>query len=308
MKIPVLLVAFNRPYKTQKVLEAIASYFPDELYVAVDGPREGKIGELEKVQRVRELAREGIHAKKVIPFFHEKNLGCRLGVPTAVTKFFENVDYGVILEDDCVPCQDFWDFMEFGLTYFHDDTRIGHINGNCLMSIDNPDSSFYYSHLNHVWGWGSWRRAWRTYSVSVDETETTIRNVLSSLFPMHQYIQEWWLKHISMAARGDITTWDYQWTFTLWKEGQVCVTPVQNLVVNIGFDEEATHTQDDTCPGFNLRFGSLKPPYQLPRTRTTNVQLDFKELASHYRIEKPKPEKFTKVIKRKIKNLLGIKA
>ena len=88
MKVPVLLVAFNRPKTTQKVLGAIAKYYPDELYFSVDGPRSNRPDDVERVALVRQLAQEGVHAKKVVRIFHESNLGCRLGGPTAITEFF----------------------------------------------------------------------------------------------------------------------------------------------------------------------------------------------------------------------------
>ena len=182
MKVPVLLVAFNRPKTTQKVLEAIAKYYPDELYFSVDGPRSNRPDDVERVALVRLLAQKGVHAKKVVRIFHESNLGCRLGGPTAITEFFYHVDHGVILEDDGVPCDDFWPFMEFPLNYFSDDPRVGSVSGNCLLTQGNCDFSFYYSRLNHIWGWGTWRRAWNSYSVSVKDDDKTIYSVLKNVF------------------------------------------------------------------------------------------------------------------------------
>lgn len=285
-KVPVLLIAFNRPDTTVQVLKAIQNYFPDILYFAVDGPRKEKPAELGKVQTVQNLPRAGIHAQRVVPLYQDDNLGCRRAVPEAIHWFFQHEESGIILEDDCVPSDDFWSFIPYCLEKFREETRIGHVSGNNLLCDFNSRHSYYFSNLNHVWGWGTWRRAWEKYSVVIEDSLTEVQSVVASIFPRQTFVQKWWVDHIWRASHGEIDTWDYQWTYALWKYGMLSITPAANLVINIGFDQDATHTKSSNFPGADLRHEPLPQPYKDPLTIRLNKGIDGKVLKSHYRLQR----------------------
>jgi len=70
---------------------------------------------------------------------------------------------------------------------------------------------------------------------------------------------------LNRVQRGEIDTWDYQWTACAWYHGGLTVTPNVNLVTNIGFGPEATHTvssgDEDGLPIFPL--GPLTHPKRI---------------------------------------------
>jgi hypothetical protein len=57
-------------------------------------------------------------------------------------------------------------------------------------------------------------------------------------------LQDHWRENFTNVYNGKIDTWDYQWVYTVLSQNGLAIIPNQNLVVNIGFGEEATHTKD----------------------------------------------------------------
>ena len=104
---PILFMIFNRLDTTQKVFNAIRQAKPKQLFVAADGPREDKEGEKGKCEQARKIIEQVDWDCEVKTLFRDKNLGCKVAVSSAIDWFFENVEEGIILEDDCLPSTSF---------------------------------------------------------------------------------------------------------------------------------------------------------------------------------------------------------
>ena len=101
---PILYIIFNRIDTVQQTFPVIKKQKPKHLYVAADGPRIEKSGEAEKCNQVRNWVLSQIDWDcEVKTLFREDNLGCGKGPASAISWFFENVEQGIILEDDCLP-------------------------------------------------------------------------------------------------------------------------------------------------------------------------------------------------------------
>lgn len=242
---PVLFMIFNRPDTTQKVFYAIRQAKPRQLFVAADGPRPDKKGEMEKCQKARQIATSVDWDCKVKTLFRDKNLGCKIAVSSAIDWFFENVEEGIILEDDCLPSQSFFWFCQELLEYYRDDTRIMHISGNNFQfgrKIGN--ASYYFSKFGLIWGWATWKRAWRYYDVKMKtfsqfKDEDQIRNIFYD-----KKMQNYYMKIFDKAYKGEIDTWDYQWLYSRLINRGISIHPNINLVQNIGFGIDASHTKN----------------------------------------------------------------
>ena len=75
----------------------------------------------------------------------------------------------------------------------------------------------------------------------------------------------YWTETFDRCSRGEIDTWDYQWTFACWSHNGLTCLPARNLVTNIGFGLNATHTKstNDTSalmPAEELEFPLCHPP------------------------------------------------
>ena len=251
---PVLFLIFNRPDTTQRVFNAIRQAKPKQLFIAADGPREGKEGEKEKCEQAREIIEQVDWDCEVRTLFREKNLGCKIAASSAIDWFFENVEEGIILEDDCLPSQSFFWFCQELLKYYREDTRIMHISGdNFQFGRIRGEGSYYFSKYNHIWGWATWRRAWKYFDVSMANFKMfKTENQINNIFRIKQQ-QKYWTKIFQLTYDGKINSWGYVWTYTCFTNNGLSVLPNINLVSNIGFGIESTHTQ-----GKNNIFSNMK--------------------------------------------------
>ncbi|HIK36129.1 MAG TPA: glycosyltransferase family 2 protein [Thermosynechococcus sp. M98_K2018_005] len=248
---------------------------PSRLYVAADGPRAHRKGEVEKVRQVREIATQVDWPCEVKTLFREKNLGCKVAVSSAISWFFEHEEQGLILEDDCLPHPDYFRFCDELLNYYANDNCVWVITGNNFQDGQvRGDGSYYFSKYSHCWGWASWRRAWKKYDVDM------------SFWPVWKKSADWrkktpnsvermyWERLFDQTYLGKIDTWDYQWIATVWYYGVLTATPNVNLVSNIGFGPDATHTLSINHPLANLPVFSLGD-IQHPKEVAVNVDADL---------------------------------
>ena len=118
---PILLITFNRPDHTRRVLERILEAKPQELYVFQDGAREGNANDAAKCAEVRQVIdtfwdnylSENERCKpRLYLYYSDNNLGCGPGPVTAISWFFEHVEMGIVMEDDCLPTSTIFAFYE----------------------------------------------------------------------------------------------------------------------------------------------------------------------------------------------------
>jgi hypothetical protein len=244
--IPILFTVFNRPEPTEKVFQKIRQQQPLYLYIAADGPRPHAPTDAENCAKTRAIMDTIDWPCTVKTRYLEINLGCGKAMSQAITWFFEQVEYGVILEDDCLPEDSFFPYCEALLHYYKDDPRIGVINGNSFLpeSTQIPNS-YYFSRFPHIWGWASWRRVWQHYDFTLNDwPKDKKNNWLATIFDT--WTTNYYWKHILEAVyTGALDTWDYQLAFTCFKKRFLCIVPEHNLITNIGFGiTNATHTQN----------------------------------------------------------------
>lgn len=269
---PVLFLVYNRPEVTAEVFAAIRSARPPRLYVAADGPRLGRDDEAERIAQTRAIATAVDWPCELRTLFRDENLGCKLAVSEAITWFFAHEESGIILEDDCLPAPSFFPYCETLLERYRDDLRIWHINGRNSLSDANLADEYYFSRYDSVWGWATWRRAWSEY------------DVLMSVWPIAS--REKWLEHLlspevskyyknlfSRTYQGDIDTWDYQWSFVRMING-VSIVPKVNLIQNLGFGADATHTTDPGNPMAKVSAGRIRFPLKHPTSFIVDRERD----------------------------------
>lgn len=263
---------FNRPDTTRIVFDEIKKQKPKFLYIAADGPRESVPGEKELCEEAKKIVGEIDWDCELKTLFSEKNLGIRQGPPTAINWFFDNVDEGIILEDDCVPDKSFFSFCSIILEKYRDDKRIMQIAGNNFQSgIQRGDGSYYFSKFNHLWGWATWKRAWKMN----DDKMTTFpifktQNKISDVWD-NKHEQKGWLRTLEKMHNGKLNTWEYPWLYTFWSNSGLCISPNKNLVTNIGFGANATHTKTPSD-----KLSKLKTESILKITHPTFVLQDKK--------------------------------
>jgi len=248
---PVLLIAWRRPNTLSKVIDALRPVAPSRIFVACDGPRPNHPTEAKRVLAVREAIDQGIDWPcKIERLYSDTNQGCRLGVSKAIDWFFDQVEEGIILEDDCVPHPDFFSYCAELLARYRHDSRVWCISGDNFQNGHwRGDGSYYFSRYNHCWGWASWRRCWQHYDSELSEWQALLDSgLLETMFEDPLERQYWsciWQRLIDV---GQPDTWDYQWTFTCLVNGGLTALPNRNLVSNVGFGPDAAHTTRIAMP------------------------------------------------------------
>lgn len=238
-KLSVLLIIFNRPAETALVFEAIKAARPSQLFIAADAARHGKPGESELVEETRATTNSIDWPCEVFRNYAEGNMGCRGRVSSGISWAFETTDELIILEDDCLPSSDFFLYCAEMLRRYRHDRRVFSVAGSNFSPMGSTLTS-YFSDFSLMWGWATWRDRWHEYQIQPKDW----RLVVIKKWRRRPVACLYWLKIFSNLARGQIDTWDYQWILTLWRNQAFCIRPTANLVKNIGFGPQATHTKD----------------------------------------------------------------
>ena len=246
---PVLVMAFNRPDHLQVLLGRLRQVQPTRLYVAIDGPRIDREGEDAQVQACRALVASVDWDCAVHTLFQESNLGCGLGVSTAINWFFTNEDRGIILEDDIIPDPSFFPYCAELLDRYENDERVFAISGCNFVppaAQSHPEQAYRFSQVPHIWGWATWRRTWDKHRLDIsgwrgDLPATKLWARSGHSLPASVY----WAGTFELLARKEVDTWDGQFVLASMVAGQLTATSNVNLIENIGFGETATHTIED---------------------------------------------------------------
>lgn len=263
----VLLVFFNRPETTKAVFEAVRKVRPTRLYCASDGPRNEE--EAKRVIAIREHILANIDWDcEVKTRFQESNLGCGQGVKSAIDWMFETEEDGIILEDDVVPEESFFYFCQELLERYRDDYRIGMISGNNHCEYTLEHDSYLFSMHKSTWGWATWRRAWANMDIALSWYDGRDQASIISNMGHSAHSYRYWKDILDEIEASYVDAWDYQWFFSLAAQNQLSVVPRKNLVANIGFGPDATHTFGVARAAFTkswpLSFPLTHPEYVVP--------------------------------------------
>ena len=265
-QVPVLLVIFNRPEKTRKVVEALRQVKPARLFVAADGPRSGHTKDFEKCCLTRQVISEIDWPCECQTKFLDNNAGCDPHVVSAIEWFFEYVENGIIFEDDCVPHPHFFSFCDELFKRYADDERIMQISGFSPYSKRKHGYDYHFSRAFRCGGgWGTWRRAWNYFTTSMRSyNDCEAMEILKAYFP-NQATFKIGYKKFCQFREGLLNNWDFQWNMACYAQNGLCLVPEKNLITNIGFDEDATHTQKIEPMFANLEGHSIKFPMRHPK-------------------------------------------
>ena len=239
---PVVLVVFNRPEQTRKVLESISEAQPEHLIVIADGPRSGRSADLVAVQETRELFEALPWSCSVERVFSKSNLGVRERILTGLDDVFSKYERAIIIEDDCLPSTDFLFFAQAILEKYEENNQIGLVGGFNNGASGSSSSKYFFSRFPEIWGWATWANTWHDFrdaplasGWSKEEASEAIQHVESRIAQRR-------LSRLS-ALNKSISTWDIDFALHLVNRELLTVLPKTNLIINIGFGDSATHTR-----------------------------------------------------------------
>ncbi len=240
--IPILLITWRRPEHTLRSLYKVLSCNPEQIYIYNDGfCQNEKINQ--EIDKTRKLILDfsKIYKNIFVNFNQNKSMGCMHGVTNAINWFFENNEFGIIIEDD-ILISDL--FIKFCNHYRNLDKRIN------LIASCNYDTKASFNNVNHrfskhiyIWGWACSKKIWSKYNYSISEKR--IKNILKKSKNKSKSYKKYLnfvIKKCREINSGKLDTWDYQLSFLCLEKNLHCLVPNVPLSENIGFDLSATHT------------------------------------------------------------------
>ncbi|HOO80218.1 MAG TPA: hypothetical protein PLZ77_00250 [Lachnospiraceae bacterium] len=282
---PVTFIFFNRPDTTIQVFEEIRKAQPQKLYLVADGPREGNSSDLEKNTKIKEWLETHIDWDcKVTKLYAEHNLGCKNRIATGISAVLEQETETIILEDDVIPCPEFFRFCQEMLTYYCDNPRVMMVSGTNLMKKYAMTKPYTFSCFSSIWGWATWRRAWQLYDPDVRDWPEMKKN--HSFRCVQSGLAYLFLKrNIESVYTKKKDTWDIQWDYCRHKNKGLGIVPRENLIRNIGFDrEDATHTKEGSTEDFS--YGQMHFPIEKGNVVKRDTEYDKAYIHKYFGMKK----------------------
>lgn len=260
---PILLIIFNRPDKVERLIDSLRSVKSTRVYVSADGPRNSVPTDVARCARARAVIGQIDWPCEIVTNFHERNTGADFGPEKAINWFFNNVDEGIILEDDCIAHPDFFRFAKEMLARYRTNDQVMMISGNNFQNeTTRGDGSYYFSKYPSTWGWASWKRAWGHYDTKTSGYREFIKKNILDTICQSRVEKKYWARFFWKIHSGKLKHWDIKWIFAIWNNNGISVTPNVNLVQNVGFGHDATHTfkNDKTMEVRATALGEIIPP------------------------------------------------
>jgi hypothetical protein len=274
LQTPVAFFIFNRPELTRQVFAEIARARPRRLLVVADGPRNES--EAERCAATRAVVAAVDWECEVLTNFSDLNLGCKRRVSSGISWVFEQCAEAIILEDDCIPHPTFFPFCAELLEKYREDERVPMICGSSFHGERlHTSDSYYFSRFGHIWGWASWRRAWQHYDVRIERWPELRETSWLLDLTGDSKTADYWRMIFDKTYAGEIDTWDYQWLFTWWTQNGLAVVPDTNMISNIGFGDDATHTYTAVGTMAHLPTAGMTFPLRHPRDMVRNRETDL---------------------------------
>lgn len=262
-KVPVLILAFNRPEHVKNAMVPLRVYQPDRLYLACDGPRIDKCGENLLVDDTQKAMIDSVDWPcEVKTLFQRKNLGCAYGPYTAISWFLEHEEYGVIIEDDVIVGQDFFKLCEDLLPRYAKNEIIMEISAENHSGRSDINNTYVYSQFMLNWGWATWRRAW----AKMDMTMSAVHRVsLTSLIKRLGLFRGLMMSLYFWYGYNNIDifdAWDTRWYLSILDNNGLIICPGVNLAVNEGLNNGIHYHKGDVSPYAYLTISKLKWPIE----------------------------------------------
>lgn len=266
-EIPIAFFIWRRPELTEKVFARISEIKPNTLIIIADGYQDDDLENKAKCLATRQVVSQIDWPCNVHRQYADQHIGLQNRVETGLDYVFSIVDRAIILEDDCLPEQTFFDYLEFMLNFYENDERIACISGDKPPCIDFDDSSYAFTIYPMIWGWATWKRVWLTHDRHMNKWPS-IRNSNFILDKIgSQRAAEFWQSWFDKQYLRENNSWAIGFTFTCLINNMLSIIPKNNLIKNIGFGVDSTHTFDSNDP----RANAFTSPMSLPLVHPSSI-------------------------------------
>jgi len=270
MKTPILILAYNRKDKVEKLINSLKEVKPSNIYISVDGPKDAN-GKNEINQVINIFKTKITWDCNRFYNISDHNLGCKKGVVSGINWFFSNVQKGIILEDDCIPSESFFRFTQTLLNKYSNQKDVSIISGHSRY-LNKNEEDYYLINYPMIWGWATWKDRWEKFDVNLDNYQLDDLKKVISKYPKDT--QRFFISIFRLCKSNRIDTWDYPLLIHNIIEGNKSIIPKKSLIQNIGFDEAATHTKNSENENKNIIANRISFPLIHPESLEIDKKME----------------------------------
>ena len=235
--IPILIIAFNRPEVSKQTFEIIRRLKPTYLYVAIDGARDN-------VEKERDIVEEVVTVYHNVDWdcnaqyrHNESNMGAEITVSSAVSWVRAEHEYCIVLEDDILATDAFFEFARQMLLRYKDNEKVYLVSAAQFTPMDSMKTDYVFSLYGHTgFGWGTWRRAWQHFSMNLSDFDKTIADkTIVQNYSCSQAYKGFLRSVRKMKEKGsENCSWDRCWNYVRNRDSGLSIVPRHNLTQNVG--------------------------------------------------------------------------
>ena len=239
--VPITVIIFNRPEITKILADVISQVNPDRLFIISDGARKDHAGEEDKVAKCRMIMEDVGRDSEIIKCYSDENMGCDSRIVSGLNFVFSQVDRSIILEDDCIPDISFFRYSKELLEKYKDNDSVMYVSGSNRTHY-KMKTCYTFSYEASTWGWATWSRAWQHYRDGRTSWEKLKhKNNFRKYMGFIAYRK--YCKALDVYSTWKTFPWDVAWQMQMMEQNGLGVVPCVNMVKNVGYGEDATHTQ-----------------------------------------------------------------
>jgi hypothetical protein len=269
MQSPILIICCNRFNEFFKLFKVVSKQKNRKIYIFQDGKKKDNDKNYIKLNNfLKKIKKRNLFVK-----FSKDNLGCKYGVVTAINWFFSKNQDGIILEDDCIPSDSFFQYCDELLIKYKNNKKIKIISGYRFGNKINLDASYFFSKQVELWGWATWKKVWKDFDLDMNDWPKNGDMILKKRFNDNKGLIKIYQNKFENTFLNKIDTWDYQFVYYIWKTNGLCILPKNNLIKNIGFNKNATHTKKKNL-FLEKKIVKVKFPIKHPPLIKQNLQID----------------------------------
>lgn len=271
IKSPILYCCYNRLNLIKKSIPIIKDINCKKIYISIDGPKNNEEDKIRNENIIKYIKQIKFNSPIEI-LIHKKNLGCKTAIYEALKWFFQNEEFGIILEEDLLPSKNFFYFCDYALEKYKNKQKIMMISGTNYLGENIKSNNYFFSEHFLIWGWATWKRAWISYDVEMQNwKKKSVKLELKKRYNSKEY--NFLCNRFNSFFKDYSDTWDIQWYFNcIYNEG-LTVIPEANLVKNIGV--EGTHSKKYYKTLF-LEYGEIEIERLIsPNKIERNYHFDF---------------------------------
>lgn len=249
METPVLIITFNRPEYVRVLIEALKKNNVRNLFVFKDGPRPNNQEDYIASKKIEKVISNIDWDCNVTINYMQNNLGCGYGPYSAISWAFQYVDELIILEDDCIPTNAFFEFCTEMLKRYKNEERISVISGRSQLNLPEVflENDYIFTQYAPTWGWATWKRVWDNFDIQLRNVKAIVEsNKFKGVFSSREQEKFFTRRFYRDIKDPYIHThiWDNQFGYHSRINGALRITPSKNLIKYIGL--EGTHSNSST--------------------------------------------------------------